>query len=78
MTELYRIFDRQWFQIAVTMLRHQLQSENVFHSIKEMLLFKVDYVDNVCKIHQRAQQCHFNLYYSSLLFPHTDVNLTLT
>ena len=26
-----------------------------------MLLFKVDYVDNVCKIHQRVQQCHFNL-----------------
>ena len=43
-----------------------------------MLLFKVDYVDYVCNIIQRVWQGHFNLYYNSLLFPHTDVNLTLT
>ena len=40
-----------------------------------MLIFKVDYV---CDIYQRVKQGHFNLYYKSLLFPHTDVNLTLT
>ena len=43
-----------------------------------MLLFKVDYVDFVCSIHQRVEQGHFNLYYNSLLLPHTDINLTLT
>ena len=42
-----------------------------------MLLFKVDYVDYFCNIHQRIEQGHFNLYYNSLLFPHIDVNLTL-
>ena len=43
-----------------------------------MLLFKVDYEDSVCNIHQMVEQGHFNLYYNSLLFPHTDVNLMLT
>ena len=43
-----------------------------------MRLFKVVYVDYVCNIHQNVKQGHFNLYYNSLLFPHTDVNLTLT
>ena len=43
-----------------------------------MLLFKVDYVDHVCNIYQSVEQGHINLYDNSLLFPHTDVNLTLT
>ena len=41
-----------------------------------MLFFKLDYVEYVCNVHQRVEQGHFNLYYNSLLFPHTDVNLT--
>ena len=42
-----------------------------------MVLFKVDYVDYVCNSFQRVEQDRFNLYYQSMLFPHTDVNLTL-
>ena len=38
--ELYRIFDMQRIQIAVTMLQHQLQSANIPHSIPERLLVK--------------------------------------
>ena len=40
--ELYRICDRQRIQIAVTTLRHQLQSANISHSIQEKMLAKVD------------------------------------
>ena len=29
-------------------------------------------------LHQRVEQGHFTLYHNSMLFPHTDVNLTLT
>ena len=43
-----------------------------------MLFFKGDYAEYDCNIHQRVEQGHFNLYYDSLLFPHTDVNLAFT
>ena len=43
-----------------------------------MLFFKVDYIDYVCNIHQKVEQGHLNFYYNILLFPHSDVNLTLT
>ena len=42
-----------------------------------MLLFKAEYVDYVCNSLQRVEQDRFNLYYHSMLFPHTDVILTL-
>ena len=43
--------------------------------MQTFLIFKVDYV---CNNQQRVKQGQFNLYYNSLLLPHTDVILTLT
>ena len=77
-TELYRICDMQRFQIAVTALCRQLQSTDIYHSIKEMMLYKVDKVHYVCNSLQRVEQDRFNLNYQSMLFLHTDVNLTLS
>ena len=43
MIELSSICDRLHVQIAVTTLRHQLQSANISHSMQKRLLFKIDF-----------------------------------